>query len=186
LDVNTVAEKQDKAMEIETAQTLIELLQAVLSKPDSTATAAYITIGGMFGVAAITAVTQWLVTKSIIRSEHARLHTQLRSDFELNQFAKWQDEIVTVVSELLTHTDLEVCPAPQREKVVPLILKTQLLLNLNVQVHRNINNLVNELGLAVTKWEARGVSEILGIHSRLLEAAREAIYLPGRQAHSPR
>ena len=167
-------------MEQETAQTIIDLLKAVLSKPDSTATAAYITIGGMFGVAAITALTQWLVTRSIIRSEHERLHTQLRSDFKLSQFSKWQEEFLQVVSELLANTDPEIYPTPKREEVVPLIQKAQLLLNLDIQSHRNVNALINELGLAVNRWEARGLSEILGIHGRLLEAARDAIYLPGR------
>jgi len=150
----------------------------MLSKPDNTTITAYITIGGMFGVAAITAFTQWIVTKSIIRSEHERLHTQLRSDFKLNQFAKWQEEFLDVISALLAQTDPEVYPTPEREKVVPLIQKAQLLLNLDIQTHRNINALVNELGLAVNKWETRGLSEILGIHGRLLEAAREAICLP--------
>ncbi|HHI94629.1 MAG TPA: hypothetical protein ENK04_14150 [Gammaproteobacteria bacterium] len=167
-------------MEQDSAQILIELMKAVLSKPDSTVVSAYITIGGMFGVAAVTAITQWLVTKSIIRSEHERLHTQLSSDFKLGQFSKWQDEFLTTISELLASTDPEVHPEPKREKVVPLIQKAQLLLNLEIPVHRKVNGLINELGLAVNNWEVRGLSEVLGIHGRLLEAARDAIYLPGR------
>ncbi len=55
------------------------------------------------------------------------------------------------------------------------------MLNLELDSHRKVNGLINELGLAVNKWEPKGMSEILRLHSRLLEASRAAIYLPGHK-----
>ena len=167
-------------MELELAETIIELLKSIQSKPDSTVIASVITIGGMLGVAFITVISQWLVTKSIIRSEHNRLKLEISSQFKHNQFSKWQESFVETISNLLSNTDPEVYPIPIREKVVPLIQKAQLLLNLEIQSHRKVNGLINELGLAVNKWEERGMSEILGISGRLLEASRDVIYLPGK------
>lgn len=167
-------------MEQEAAETIIELLKTVLAKPDATVIAAYITIGGMFGVALITVISQWLVTKSIMRSEHERLKLEISSEFKNNQFSKWQEEFLETISTLLSNADPEVYPTPEREKIVPLIQKAQLLLNLNIQSHSKVNALINELGLAVNKWEERGMSEILGISGRLLEASRDVIYLPGK------
>ncbi len=167
-------------MDQSTVNTIIELLKQLLSKPDGVVVAAYITVGGMFCVGVATALVQWFVTRAILRSEHQRLHIQLQTDFRLRQMSQWQQEFVSTISELLAHTDPEVYPMPERKKVVPLILKTQLMLNLDMEAHRKVNQLTNELGLAVTKWETRGLSEILGIHGRLLEASRAAIYLPER------
>jgi DNA-directed RNA polymerase subunit L len=166
-------------MDQNTANTIINLLKELLSKPDGVVVAAYITVGGMFGVAVVTALVQWFVTRTILRSEHQRLHIQLQTDFRLKQFSQWQQEFISTISELLTHTDPEVYPTPERTKVVPLIQKAQLMLNLELEAHRKVNGLINELGLAVNKWETRDLREVLSIHSRLLEAARAALYLPG-------
>lgn len=164
----------------EQANTIIELLKELLSKPDGVVIASYITVGGMFGVAAITAIAQWMVTKAVIHSEHKKLQNQMQSEFRLQQFSSWQEEFLNTISNLLANTDPEVNPTPPREKVVPLIQKAQLLLNLELEPHRKVNALINELGLAVNHWQLRAPSEVLGIQGRLLEAAREAIYLPGR------
>lgn len=168
-------------MDESTLNVLIELLKQNLSKPDSTVVAAYITVGGMVAAAMVAALVQWLVTKTVLRSEHKRLQAQLKTDFQLKQFSQWQNDFVATISELLAHTDSEVYPTPERKKVVPLIQKAQLMLNLELDSHRKVNGLINELGLAVNKWEHKDMSEILRLHGSLLEASRAAIYLPGHQ-----
>lgn len=162
-----------------TLSMLIELLKQNLSKPDGAVVAAYITVGGMVAAAIATALVQWLVTKTVLRSEHKRLQAQLITDFQLKQFSQWQSDFITTIAELLAHTDPEVYPTPDRKHVVPLIQRAQLMLNLELDSHRKVNGLINELGLAVNKWEPKGMSEILRLHGGLLEASRAAIYLPG-------
>ncbi len=67
-------------MEESTVKVLIELLKQNLSKPDGVVVAAYITVGGMVAAAVVAALVQWLVTRNVLRSEHKRLQTQLKTD----------------------------------------------------------------------------------------------------------
>ena len=103
----------------------------------------------MFGVAAIGALVQWLVTRTVIRSEHERLRIQLQSEFHLRQFEQWQSRLQEIIADLLKETDPEVSQGLDRDRIVPLILRAQLMLNLKEPNHRNVNDLINQLGLAV-------------------------------------
>lgn len=167
-------------MDPESTKTIIELLTSLLAKPDGTAIAAKITVGGMVGVALVTAATQLLATRAVMRSEHKRLLTQVNSNFRSQQFAWWQDEFVDAISKLLASTDPELYARPEPQAVIPLIHRAQLLLNVHKADHLKVRKLISELGKAVNGWEERTPSEVLRIHSELLEAASRTIYLPGR------
>lgn len=169
-------------MDESTLNALIELLKQNLSKPDGTVVAAFITVGGMLAAAALAAFVQWLVTKTVLRSEHNRLQIQLNTDFQFKQFSQWQNDFVGTISDLLAHTDPETYPTPDANKVVALVHKAQLMLNLELDSHRKVNLLINELVLAVNRWEPRAVSDIFRLHGSLLEASRAAIYLPGHKS----
>lgn len=165
-------------MDQNSANTIIEMLNQLLSKPDGSIAAAQITVWGMIGVTLITCLVQWAVTRTIIRSEGERLRVQLETDFRLRQQSAWEDEFRTTIATLLEYTDPEAYPIPEKQRVVPLILKSQLLLNLQLRSHIRINELINALGMAVNNWDNRSKNEILGMHERLLEAARSVTYSP--------
>lgn len=133
------------------------------------------------GGALIGATIQWFVARSTIRSETERLHRQLSTEFRLQQFSEWQTEFRSVISELLAVTDPEAQNSLPKERIVQLVLKAQLMLNPNLPAHAKVNGLVNALALSTTGWHGpQDLSSILRIHSELLEASRETLFLPGK------
>lgn len=158
------------------------LLEQLVAKPDGAVVAACVTVGGMLGVALLTAAVQWIVTRTVVRSEHHRLETQLTSEFRLRQFESWQNRFQDTVADLLAALDPEANVTINPEKVVPLIHKAQLMLNLDLESHRNINSLIIQLGLATNGWTpGHQVSDLLRLHGDLLDAVRKALYLPGKK-----
>lgn len=139
--------------------------------------AALIGLGG----ALVGAIIQWLVARSTIRAETERLHRHLANEFRLQQFSEWQTEFRSVMSELLAVTDPEVYSSPPKERIVPLVLKAQLMLNLQVASHAKVNGLINDLALTVNGWHGKqDVSALLRTHGKLLDASREILFLPGK------
>ena len=166
-------------MNNETAQIIIKLLEDLLSKPDGIVIAACITVIGMLVVAILTVIIQWRVTKTIIRSEHDRLRLQLKSEFQYRQFESWQKKFLDTISQLLKETDPEINTQFNPERVVPLIHIAQVMLNLEISSHRQVNDLITNLGLAVNAWETNhDKSSIMTLHGTLLEAVRKIINLP--------
>jgi hypothetical protein len=139
--------------------------------------AALIGLGG----ASVAAIVQWLVARGVIRSENERLHRQLRDEFQLQQFTAWQSEFQSVMAELLAATDPEANKELQKERIIPLVLKAQLMLNPHFAPHAKVNDLVNKLALAVTGWQgSQDLRAVLAIHGALLDATRETLYVPGK------
>lgn len=133
------------------------------------------------GGALVGGIVQWFVARSTIRAETERLHRQLSSEFRLQQFSVWQAEFRSVISELLALTDPEVQKTFRKERIVPLVLKAQLMLNLQVPSHAKVNRLINAIALAENGWHgSQDMSSILRTHGELLDAAREALFLPGK------
>lgn len=138
---------------------------------------ALIGLGGAF----IGATVQWFVARATIRSETERLHRQLSTEFRLQQFSGWQSEFRSVIAELLALTDPEAQKSLPKERVIPLVLKAQLMLNLRLPSHAKVNGLINTLALTVNGWHGsqQDVAAVFRIHGELLEAARETLFLPG-------
>lgn len=133
------------------------------------------------GGAVVGAIVQWLVARSTIRAETERLHRQLSDEFRLQQFSEWQAEFRSVMSELLALTDPEVNKPFLKERIVPAVLKAQLMLNLEVPSHAKVNGLINALALSVNGWRgSQDMSSILSTHGELLDAARDVLFLPGK------
>lgn len=139
---------------------------------------ALIGLGGVL----VGGTTQWWVARSTIRAEAERLHGQLSGEFKLQQFSEWQTRFQSLMGDLLAETDPESkggCFA--KERIVPLVLQAQLMLNPTVPSHAKVNQLINQLALSVCGWHGSpDLRTILTVHSALLEAAKDTLYLPGK------
>lgn len=165
----------------ESLDNIQKLLMELSAKPDAAITAAYITVGGMLGVAILGAITQLLLTKFVLKSEYQKIHRQLSSEFRLRQYELWQIRFQDTMVELLKATDPECNSSFSPANITPLIHKAQLMLNLRDPKHARINGYVNDLGLAVNGWHGRtDRASLLRVHAALLEAAREVLFLPGK------
>ena len=166
-------------MNTETVQTLIKLLEAQLSKPDGIVVAAIITVVGMIGVGILTAVIQWVVTRRMLQDEYRRLRLQLKSEFESRQYELWQERFIDARVKLLEATDPETNKTFDSSITVPLIHKAQLILDLRNPIHRQVNELITKLGMAVNGWEpGHNFSSISKLHGILLEKSREIVAKP--------
>ena len=140
-------------------------------------------LAALVGVGGVTvgAVVQWLVARNALRAETERLYAKLREEFHLQQFSAWQSQFQSVMSELLAVTDPEANDKLEKQRIIPLVLKAQLMLNPQLPHHAKVNDLVNKLALAVNGWHAdQDLRSVLTVHAALLDAARDVLYLPGR------
>jgi hypothetical protein len=127
-------------------------------------------------------VCQWLISSRVIRSETERLHRQLSTEFRLQQFSEWQAKFSAVVADLLAATDPECLASHNKANTVQLVLRAQLLLNPSLPSHAKVNDLINKLALTVNGWHGKpDPSAVLDLHGALLDAARNTLYLPGRE-----
>lgn len=134
---------------------------------------------GLCGVV-LAGFVQWLVARYTVRHETDRLHRQLVAEFNHQQLSAWQTQFRNIIADLLEATDPEVNFPPDKKRMIPLVLRAQLMLNPDLQGHRASNALINELALKVGGWHGElDRSVILGIHGRLLEVSRQAMYRPG-------
>jgi len=155
------------------------LFEEYANKESSTVTAAYLTVGGMLGVAMLGAFSQWLITKKVINEEHKRLAMQLKSEFQTKRHEKWETNILEAITNLLTATDPEINSEIIPAEVTKCVNRVQLLLNHNKPLQREVNNLVNQLALAVNGWHGnQDMASILTIHGQLLDASKKLIYQP--------
>lgn len=166
-------------MDNETLKAILALLKTIAAKPDGAVIAASVTVVGMITVAILTTITQWFVTKRIISSEHSKISIQINSEFKVRQFENWQSDFKESIALLLTATDPEIRNPFDKNEIVPLVHKIQLMLNLANPGHNKVNELVNALALSVNGWN-RTIDEasILRTQGHLIDACKEILYLP--------
>lgn len=141
---------------------------------------------GLMGVGGVVvgSVLQWLIARFVVRSENERLHRQLRMEFNHQSYAEWQKQLSETLAELLSATDPEAARPFQQAKIVPLVLKAQMMLNPAIATQSQLNSVINEVALKVNGWHGeQDLSSLLSAHNRLLEAARNALYRHNPQQH---
>ena len=126
----------------------------------------------------VATIAQWFITRWTFRAESDRQRQQQHTEFQRQQFAEWQSKFRDAVAALLAATDPELRAHFDKSKVVPLVLKVQLMLNPRMPAHAQVNSVVNQLALAVNGWEEHDASSMLRLHGGLLEAARDAMFIP--------
>ncbi|MCG7927620.1 MAG: hypothetical protein JAY67_19040 [Candidatus Thiodiazotropha taylori] len=166
-------------MDNETVDLVKRLFEDYSNKDSGTVTAAYITIGGMLGVAILGVISQWVITRRIVSEEHKRILMQVNSERFARQHEKWEADIIEGISGLLKATDPEINPKINHIAVTGYVLRVQLLLNTNDPNQDRVNKLVNQLALTANGWQpAESPSVLLRIHDQLLEATKPLIYRP--------
>ena len=164
-------------MDNETLLIIQKSLEELLNKQDSTVIASFITVFGMLSVALLTGIIQYKVTKTIIRSEDEKIKLQINAESRIRQYENWKNKFQEVSAELLKELDPELnIHIDNESKLVALIHKTQIMLNLEIQSHSNVNNLINQLGLAINrKTNYHDLAELLTLHGYLVDAIRDII-----------
>lgn len=138
----------------------------------------FVALIGLIGVL-LAAFVQWLVARLTVRNEADRLHKQLSAEFDLQQLSEWQTQFRRIMADLLVATDPEVNPVPNKKRIIPLVLRVQLMLNPALPARGAVNALINQLALKINGWHGQSDhSSILGLHGKLLEASREVTYRP--------
>jgi hypothetical protein len=155
-----------------------------------TVTAALITVGGMLGVAALSAVTQIKVTKRIINSEYRKIAAQIREESLTRVREKRIEKLHELISALLTMLDPDANKSIDLGKMTTLINKAQLLLDLGVEAEKNLNGAINEIAVFISGYDVNGGvatwldlghrAQSLKMQARVIDAAKTLFAHPHR------
>ena len=166
-------------MDTETVNAIKVILEEYSSKDNATVTAAFLTVGGMLGVAILGAITQWFITKRILKEENKRISLQLNSDFKIKRHQKWESDILESLTQLLKVTDPEVKGGINKADVAEKIIKFQLLLDNSKPLQGEASKVANHLALSATgKIGPVDKVELLKLHGNLQDLAKKMIYHP--------
>ena len=166
-------------MDTETVNAIKVLLEEYANKDSGVVTAAFLTVCGMLGVATLGAITQWLITKRILKEETRRLSLQLNSEFKVQRHQKWESDVLDSLTQLLKATDLDVSGGISDSEVAEKIIRFQLLLDNSKPLQGQVNNIANHLALSATgKQGPVDKIEILKLHGHLQDLAKKMIYHP--------
>ena len=162
-------------MPTESVELITRLIEVLRAQPDAPVQAAKITVIGMLGVALITGFTQFIATYFLFRNELRKLKQQAATEVRVRQLTQWRESFMENISLLLALSDPEVQATPNKTKFIPILHKTQLLLDESIPEQGKVNGLVNQLALAVNDWESRELSYILSVHGQLIDASKAAL-----------
>ncbi len=112
---------------------------------------ALLTVGGMLGVAIVTSVVQWRVTKALIASEHTKALAQVQREAALRATRQRRALLHEVLAELLSTTDPQINERIDERRMVPLIYKAQLLLNRDESNERALIGGLDRLVVAIRR-----------------------------------
>lgn len=122
--------------------------------------AACITVGGMVFTAVTAAILQYKITHKVIASEHRKLANQIALETVHRRNEERFNRVLDWISQLIGLVDPEINPEFAYPKIVALILKTQLMLNLDHPLEAQVNGVLNELGHAVRAQQRQAVLQL--------------------------
>ena len=117
-----------------------------------TVAAAIISVSGAVLVAIVSIITQLFITKAVIRAERDKLLTQLHGEESSRAREKRRDRIIDAISELLAKSDPQISPGVDYGRVVSLIHRVQLLLNLDRPNEAALNTALNQIGIQLQEY----------------------------------
>jgi hypothetical protein len=129
-------------------------------------------VGAAMG-SVITAAVQVKTSRADAKAELDRLRLQLREEAAAARRAKKEEWVLDAVAQLVAASDVE-----QRTidytKIVPLILRVQLVLNVENPAEARLNHCTTDLGITVRNYVAGRARQesLLGASDRLIDAVR--------------
>ncbi len=135
------------------------------------------TIGGMFGVAALGARVQIVVTRKVIEAEHRKVMAQIDAESRVKRSESRLDRLHDTVSDMIAESDPDsFLIDPNTPRLAQRISKTQILLDNRIPTQAALNTAVNELGLTLRGWRDLPDSvEAFRAHARVVELARAVL-----------
>ncbi|MHA7832852.1 MAG: hypothetical protein ACX94A_00085 [Algiphilus sp.] len=147
--------------------------------------ATLITVGGMTTVAIISVISQFFVTRLVIRAENNKKQVE----HAVRRFETKAELLTTTLAELLGETDLQVKAPFSYSHVVTLIHRAQLLLDRTDDSDAELCRSTNQLGLQLKKYiphhhkpvEQRldELKQLLGVHSKVADLAGQLVQSRG-------
>lgn len=137
-----------------------------------TVISACITVGGMVATAVTAAIVQYKITRKVIESEHRKIASQITAETVARRKEERFNRIIASVSSLIGLVDPEINAQFDYPAIVVLILKTQLLLNLDHPLEGELNGVLTELGLTV---RADNRHAILQLSDRLIRSTQALV-----------
>ena len=138
--------------------------------------AASVTVIGMVLVTSITVFVQWLIASKTTKQDAEKLNKEAINALNLQKHQFWLTEFTTTISSLLAATDLEIIKEIDKEKIIPLVHKTILMLDPNKEDHRSVIGKINELSLKINCWVATDKHELMRIHGQLIDFSQKIIH----------
>ena len=162
---------------IDALNALIEIARLAKEQPDAPILAARYTVYGMVGVAFLTLIGQLITTRLLIKSEMRKVLTQITAEKESDLMIEWNRNIQDLVTDLLVATDPQLeLEKLNKVKIIGCAHKLNLMLNLNVLSHDQLNNAINNLALNTTGWG--GGNSILDLQDEVIKSTKQVIYQP--------
>jgi len=150
-----------------------------------TVLSAIIGVGGAVLVAMTSVVSQVFITRTIIRAERDRLAEEIHGEEASRAREKREERILDALSELLVASDPQSDAGVSYGKAANLIVRLQLLLDLNTQAERSLNGALNGLGLRLQEYfpvRSRSIDnkvmetkQLLQAHAEVLERAKTVL-----------
>lgn len=111
--------------------------------------AACVSVIGMVSVAAISALIQFRITKSVIENDHKKIKHQASIDAYNQKRQHKNDHLLELLTEYLNLTDPEINGLYQYHVIVRLVHKIQLLLDTNNPIETELNSVLVDFTLHI-------------------------------------
>lgn len=111
--------------------------------------AACVSVIGMVSVAAISALIQFRITKSVIENDHKKIRHQATMDAYNQRRQHKNDHLLELLTEYLNLTDPEINGLYMYPVIVKLLHKIQLLLDTNCAIENELNSVLVNFTLCI-------------------------------------
>lgn len=153
-----------------------------------TVIAAWITVGGMAFVAVASVLSQFCITRFVIRNEQNKIAQQVNAEHRSRVLEVRRERLAGALADLLAESDPQVNVKLDYGRVVRLIHLAQLALDRTQDSEAAVCSAINRLGLELQKYiphHTKPVQARLGELNELLAAHAAVADLGGQILHRP-
>jgi len=130
-------------------------------------------------IALISTLIGALISFLLQRNQREFEYKKFLAQQKYQEIEKWKERFIDLSSQLLSELDPTIANQTDNKKeIIKLIHKVQILLNLQIEEHLKINDVINKLGLAINKeTNLYSYSELLSLHGKLSDSIRNVVAL---------